>query len=172
MHQSSMMISQESAAADRADRAADHAIRVEAGAARAGHQELVEPQALADQPGDAVVRVGARLGAFVAAGALLQVEHQQALGVHEPLAEEVAERRHARACWRALAVGLEPLRAPTSVTAGLDVGELVEDRVEVLGADPHDVDVVERGAGAPVRTAGLGDRQQADLAEVLGRGPR
>src|SRR5207244_3106225 len=67
------------AAADRVDRAADHAVRVEARPARAGHQELVEPQPFADQAGDAVVGVGASLGTLIAARTLLQVEHQEAL---------------------------------------------------------------------------------------------
>ncbi len=48
--------------------------------------------------------------------------------------------------------------------AGLDVGELVEHRVEVLGADPHDLHVIERDAGGGAHALA----QQADLAEVVG----
>ena len=49
MHQSSMMTSSEFAAADGADRAADHAQRIAALAAGGGDQVLVEAQAFADQ---------------------------------------------------------------------------------------------------------------------------
>ena len=111
MHQSSMMISREFEPADRVDRAADHAVRVEARPARAGDQELVEPEPLADQAGDAVVGVGAGLGALVAAGALLQVEHQQALGVEQALAEELGERQVLDLVERRGGV-LEPLDRP------------------------------------------------------------
>src|SRR5207247_2631806 len=54
------------APADRADRAADHAVRVEARPARRRHQVVAEAQPLADQARHAVVRVGARLRTLVA----------------------------------------------------------------------------------------------------------
>src|SRR5262249_58669792 len=68
------------ATVDRADGAADHAQRVEAGAAGVRHQVAVEPRAVEEQPAAAVV-VGthARLDALVAARAAVQVDQ------HEPL---------------------------------------------------------------------------------------
>ena len=39
------------------------------------------------------MRIGAGLGALVAAGAFLQVEDEQVLGMHQALIEEVTERQ-------------------------------------------------------------------------------
>ena len=119
-------------AADRAHRAADHAIGVEARAARAGHQELVEPQALADQPGHPLMRVGAGLGALVAARALHQVEDEQALGVHQPLIQEGLERLFVRFPDVAL-VFLQAL-AGLGDHGRADGWGFVEDRAEVVAA--------------------------------------
>src|SRR5262249_36909744 len=62
--------------ANGADRTTDEAIRVKTRPAGAGHEIFVETQAFANQASYAVVRVGAGLGAFVTAGALLQIKHQ------------------------------------------------------------------------------------------------
>src|SRR5690349_22534584 len=56
----------------------------------------LEPQALANQPGDAVVRVGTGLRALVAPRALLQVQHEQALRVHERSEEHTSELQSRR----------------------------------------------------------------------------
>jgi len=60
-------------AMDRIDRAPDQAIRIGARPARTGDEPFVDPQPLADQPRDAVMRIAARLGAFVAPRASLEV---------------------------------------------------------------------------------------------------
>ena len=39
----------------------------------------------------AIVRIGTGFGAFVTAGATLQIEHQQILPLEEPLLHEIAE---------------------------------------------------------------------------------
>ena len=147
MHQSSMTISLVSFAADRADRAADHAIRVEARSARAGDQELVEPQALADQAGHAVVGVGAGLGAFVAAGAFLQVEHEQVLGVHQALIEEVVERRFRLASTASRRLVFEALRRLGDHVRTDRRGLRRGPRGSRRRSDPHQVDVVKGRAG-------------------------
>ena len=72
------------------DRATDEAIGIGARAARAGDQPLVDPQPLADQPRDALMRVAAGLGAFVAAGAGFEVENEKPLGVVQALVDEFA----------------------------------------------------------------------------------
>src|SRR5215471_10819649 len=61
-------------AMDGIDRTARHAVRVQTRTTGRGHQPVLEAQAVADQPRHAEVRVGTRLGALVAAGALGQVE--------------------------------------------------------------------------------------------------
>src|SRR5262245_57943723 len=75
-------------AVDRIDRAAHQAVRIGARTATAGHQPLVDPQTVANQPRDALMRVAAGLGALVAARAGLQVQNQQALSVVEALFDE------------------------------------------------------------------------------------
>ena len=79
-------------ASNGSDRAAHHAIRVEARPARTGDQELVEPEPFADQAGHARVGVGARLRALVATCAFLEVEDQERPSVEEPLDEKFVER--------------------------------------------------------------------------------
>src|SRR5581483_6419897 len=76
------------ATADRADGAADHAQRIAALPARGRDEVLVEPEAVADEPRDAVVRVGAGADALVAARALLEIEDEQALRFEQSLREE------------------------------------------------------------------------------------
>src|ERR1700730_11974554 len=75
------------AATDGADRTADHAERVATLAARSGNEKLFEAQALANEASDAVVCVGARVYAGVAARAILQIEDQQALRFRQSLRE-------------------------------------------------------------------------------------
>ena len=77
---------------DRADRTADHAERVATLAAGSGDQIFVEAQAFADQAADAVVSIGAGADALIAARALLQIEHQQALRLHQSLGQELIDR--------------------------------------------------------------------------------
>src|SRR5262249_53752726 len=79
-------------ATDRPDGTPDHAQRIAARAAGRRDQVLVEPKPVADEPGDAVVRVGARTHAQIAARAPIEVEEQEVLRLHEALSEEVADR--------------------------------------------------------------------------------
>ena len=79
------------AAVDGADRAADHAHRVEALAARNGRQVVAEPRAVEVQPRVAVVVHGdARLDALAAARAAVEVDEHQPLALHQA---EVLELR-------------------------------------------------------------------------------
>ena len=131
MHQSSMIDLQRIAPADGADRAADHAQRIAALPAGGRDQIFVEAQAFADQPGDAVVRVGAGADAVIAAGAVLQIEHQQALRFHQALREKGIER-HAGGGRQALAVLFLRARAATASRLCADVGERVDHAVEIV----------------------------------------
>lgn len=63
-------------AMDRVDRTAHKAVGIKAGAARTGDEKILEPQALADQPRDALVRVGTSPRAFIAPRTAFEVEHQ------------------------------------------------------------------------------------------------
>src|SRR5580658_10858169 len=80
------------AAANRAHRAAHHAERILALAARRGDKILFETQPLAYQAGDAVVSIGAGAHASVATCATLQIEQQEALRFHQPLGQKTLER--------------------------------------------------------------------------------
>src|SRR2546430_3029047 len=148
------------ATADRAHRAADHAEGVAALAARRRHEVVLEAQPLAHEARDAVVRRGAGLHAQVAARAAVEVEEEEALGLHQALTQEVLE------------VDVGGVRLDLDVlpraTLGLgeqvlgDLGEALEHQPEVIGRDPHDLDVVNRRAGgAPRRVL-----DEAHLAEV------
>ena len=64
---------------DGIDGTADKAVGIGARAATAGDEPFVNPQAVADEPRDALMRIAARFGAFVAAGAGFEVEDQQSL---------------------------------------------------------------------------------------------
>ena len=63
------------AAANRSNRATNHAKRVAALAATGGDEIAVKAQAVPDQPRDAVMRVGAGVHTSIAACAILQVEN-------------------------------------------------------------------------------------------------
>ena len=108
---------------------------------------------------------GAGPHALVAARAALEVDDEQILGLHEALAQEVVELDRAHRL-PLLGVGLQPglghLGQPR-----LDVGELAQHQVEVLGLDAHRLHVVQRGAGAGAYALAA---EQADLAEVVGPG--
>ena len=119
-----------------------------------------------------VVGVGAGLGALVAARALLQVEDQQALAFISPCRGSRRASR-SRSVLQRVAVGAPGDRKASSISGRRTWSGNCEDVVEVGRGDPHEVDVIERGAGGGARPPGaaygadLGDvRQQADLAEV------
>src|SRR5262249_39533461 len=70
--------------------AAYQAVGVFTASASASHEEMAETEAIALQPRHAAVRVGARLSAFVAARAALQIQHEQLLRIEQTLIEELA----------------------------------------------------------------------------------
>ncbi len=148
------------ATADRAHRAADHAERIAARAARRRHQVLVEAQAVADQAGDALVRVRAGADAEIAAGAALEIDEEQVLRLHQPLREKVRDRHRADLLVTLLVLGQEA--GGDLLQLGPDLGKALQHRVEVLAADLDDLHVIERAAG---RRANAG-AQQPDLPEV------
>ena len=64
------------AAANRSHRATDHAQRIATLAARGCDQIILKAQTIANEPGNAIVRVGAGFNALIAAGAAIKIEHQ------------------------------------------------------------------------------------------------
>ena len=97
------------AAVNGIDRAADQAVGIFARAAGAGDQVFAEPQPFALEPRDAAVGIGAGFGAFIAASAAFQIEHQQLLGVEQALVEIFAQVR----------IQIHPaLRAPLAASGG------------------------------------------------------
>ena len=129
-------------------------------AAGSRHQKFVEAQAFADQPRDAVVRVGAGAHAVIAARAAFQIHHQQALRFHQALREEGIERR-AGGGRQALLVLLLALARPT-FQALANGGELLHHLMELFGVDAHHFHVIERGAGGRAHALA----QQPDFAEI------
>ena len=144
------------AAADGAHRTAHHAQRIAAMPAGRGDQIFVEALAFADQPGDAVVRIGAGAYAGIAARAALQIQHQQALRFHQSLSEKLIER-HAGGGGQPLAVLCPGARARAASRLAPHVGELFHHLVKFFGVDADQFDMIERGAGrgaAAARRAG------------------
>ena len=151
MHQSSMMISIEFAPADRRRPGSRPCTADRGTTARRRDQVLVEAQPFAHQPRDAVVRVGARLHALVAARALLEVQHQQALRLHQPLVQEVGDRRRSRSTatrWRFI------------------VGALARDRLEPV-ADVREASTASGGSLRP--RSGRRPRGRAPCTSPCGR---
>ena len=76
---------------DRTDWALSHAKRVAAGTTRGGDQESVVVQAVADQPRDTVVGIGAGGHARVAPGAIIEIDEEKILRFEQTLIEEFVE---------------------------------------------------------------------------------
>ncbi len=152
------------ATADRADGASDHAERIAALTAGSGDQVLVEAQAFADQASDAVMRVGARAHALIAASAAFEIEDEQALRFHQTLGEELVDGQRVN-LHGALAVGGDAFMG-NGFERLADVRETLEHECKVIGADAHDFHVIERGAGRGARASG----EKRDLAEVAATG--
>ena len=54
-------------------------------AAGSGHFIVVDTNTIADEPADPIVSVGASGNALIATSAFIQVKHQEALGILQPL---------------------------------------------------------------------------------------
>ncbi len=98
---------------DRSDRTSDHAQRIAALPAGRGHQKVFESQSLAHRPRRPVMRIRASVYTRVAPGAILQVQHQQALRLHQPLRQKLIER-HALQHLHALGICGLPFAATAS----------------------------------------------------------
>ena len=114
--------------------------------------------------GNAVVRLRARLHALIAPRTFLEVEDEQALGVHQALRQEAVQRSGVRFVGGAL--GLEDVLlialAGDVLDLDADLREAVEHGGEIRRVDLYDLDVVERRAGGGARHIA----EQAHLAEV------
>src|SRR5262249_51418125 len=129
---------------DRADRTADHALRIGAGAAGHGDQIVTEARPVAREARDAAVGVGARLDAFVAARATLESDQQRVLRVVEVELDQLGRER-------ALGGGSLVSRRLELLA---DLGHELEQSGVLPGGgeyrrrgNPHDLDVVERARG-------------------------
>src|SRR5262249_40180090 len=130
-------------AGDRSRGAADHADGIGALVARSRDEPVLELEPLPDEPRDPPVRVGARPYAVVAAGARVQVDHQDALAV-----DQSGLHRHLEI--------LGPDRVPDRVSAPLQRleraspergphrGAGAEQLVEGPAVDLHELDAVDR----------------------------
>src|SRR5712664_2749012 len=152
------------APSNRADGAADHAERIAALPATGGDKILVEAQAIADEASDSVVRISASIHTGVAARAILQVQNQQALRLHQSLREklidgDVANHLHALLV-RSQAFGGDGFKAVA------DARETFHHLAEIVARDANQLHVVECGAGGCAQTAA----QQTNLAEVIAAG--
>src|SRR5215510_10094740 len=82
---------------------------------------------------------------LVAAGAPIEVEHEQALRPHQPLAEQLLDVHRAGLMERIVVErALPPERF--LVQAAPDVGEALDQRMEHVLPDPYELDVVDRRA--------------------------
>ena len=149
------------APANRADGAADHTQRVAALAATRGDEILVEAQAIADEPRDAVVCVGASIHTGVAARAILQIQNQQALRFHQSLREElidgdVVDHLHALLIGRAAFGG-------NRLETGSNAGETRDHIAEIIAGDSNEFDVIESSASGGSNAAA----EEPDFAEII-----
>src|SRR5215813_9006242 len=80
------------AAANRTDRAANHAERIAALAAARRNKVVIEAQSVAYQSRNAVMSVRAGIYASVAPRAVFEVEHQQTLCLHQSLRKKLIDR--------------------------------------------------------------------------------
>src|SRR6266478_4453599 len=149
------------APSNRADGAADHAERIAALPATGGDKILIEAQAIADEASDSVVRISASIHTGVAARAILQVQNQQALRLHQSLREklidgDVVDHLHA------LLICGEAFGGDGFQTFA-DARETFHHLAEIVARDANQLHVVECGAGGCAQTAA----QQTYLAEVI-----
>jgi hypothetical protein len=146
--------------ADGAHGAPDHAQRITALAAGSCHEIFVEAQALAHKAADSIVRVGASVHALIAAGAALQVEHEQTLSLHEAVGQELID-------WQSLKLSSSAaIFGNTLVSDGLEfrpyVGETIEHEFKIRASNADDFDVIEGCTGGGSRASG----EQGDLAKI------
>src|SRR5712671_6425345 len=142
-------------------RAAHHAERIAALPARGRDEVLIEAEAVADQPGHAVMSVGASIHTGVAAGALLQVEHQQALRFHQSLREELIDG-HVELRLHALLV-LGAAFSGNFFETLTHAREKFDHLAEIVARDAQDFDMVERNTCCRAQPSS----EQANFAEKI-----
>ena len=148
------------ATADGANGASDHAKRIAALATGSGDEVLIEAQAFANEASDAIMRVGAGAHALITASTAFEIEDEQALCFHQTLGEELVDGQRVN-LHGAVTVGGDAF-VGNRFERLTHVGEPLEHERKVFGADAHDFDVIERGAGRGARASG----EKCDLAEV------
>ena len=137
--------------ADRSDRAPHHAQGVFALAARRSHEVVVQPQAIADQTADAVVRIRASPHALVASRTSVEIQHQQTLRFHQSLGQE---RVHGDILnlLKALAIFRDAVPGHGLKTSA-DLRKALQHEIEILEPNAHRLHVVQRGAGGSPNSA-------------------
>src|SRR5215467_3768496 len=123
------------AAANRADRAADHAEGVATLAATGSYEVAVKAQAVAHQTRDAVMSVGASVHAGIAARAILQVKNEQALCFHQSLREKLVDG-DAVDHLQALLVGSTAFGSD-GFEAGANAGEACDHIAKIISGNTH-----------------------------------
>src|SRR6267142_1799048 len=149
------------APSNRADGAADHAERIAALPATGGDKILIEAQAIADEASDSVVRISASIHTGVAARAILQVQNQQALRLHQSLREKLIDGDVVNHLHALLICG--EAFGGDGFQAFADARETFHHLAEIVARDANQLHVVECGAGGCAQTAA----QQTYLAEVI-----
>src|SRR5229473_423033 len=149
------------APSNRTDRTADHAEWIAALPATRGDEILIETQTIADEPGDAVVRVGAGVDASIAARAILQIQNQQALRFHQSLREKLVDGDVVNHL-QALLIGGVAF-CGNGFEACSHAGETRDHIAEIVTGDADKFDVVESGASSGSNATA----KQADFAEVI-----
>jgi len=148
------------AAANRADRTADHAKRIAALAARCRDKVTIKAEPISDEAADAIMGVRAGAHTLIAPGAAVEIENQQALCLHQALIEELIDGNvgglgHAQAIlFHVLGGGLFELAA--------NFREAVEHELEIFAGDADYLDVIQRTAGRDAGRAG----QEGHFAKV------
>ena len=149
------------AAANGAHGAANHAERVATLPAGSGDEEVFEAEAVANETSDAIVGIGASVHAGIAAGALLKIEDQQALRLHQTLGEKLV---NGNALEHLEALGVGGLAfGDHGLETRADIGEARNHIAEIFARNPDEFDVIEGGAGSGARAAA----EEADFAEVV-----
>src|SRR6266481_5604182 len=152
------------APSNRADGAADHAERIAALPATGGDKILIEAQAIADEASDSVVRISASIHTGVAARAILQVQNQQALRLHQSLREKLIDGDVVNHLHALLICG--EAFGGDGFQAFADARETFHHLAEIVARDANQLHVVESDAGGRAHAA----VKQTDLAEEIAAG--
>jgi hypothetical protein len=107
---------------------------------------MIEAQAIANEPGNSVVRIGASFHTLIAACAAIQIENQKALRIHQTLAQKVVDRDILQVM-QSTAVLFDAL-VRNGFQTYTHPWETCEHLAEIVAPNAHELHVVERGTGS------------------------